>query len=117
MKRLSLGALVLLGLLTALSPISVSGQTAKPAPAPKTDADIKQVLIRESIASYAGNCPCPYNRDRAGRSCGRRSAYSRPGGAAPLCFAEDVTTKMVDDYRAKTGQRRPPVSSASRGER
>jgi len=76
-------------------------QTRKPA---KTDAQIKQEVINASIASYSGNCPCPYNRDRAGRSCGRRSAYSRPGGASPLCYTNDVTQKMVDDYRKRTKQ-------------
>src|SRR6266581_9800454 len=47
------------------------------------------------------NLPCPYSVDRAGRSCGRRSAYSRPGGASPLCYEKDVTQKMVDDYRKR----------------
>jgi hypothetical protein len=72
------------------------GQTAKPT---KTDEEIKQAIIGESIASYRGNCPCPYNTDRAGHRCGRRSAYSRPGGASPVCYPGDVTQKMVDDYR------------------
>ncbi len=55
--------------------------------AAQSEAQIKQRLIRESIASYSGSCPCPYNTDRAGRRCGARSAYSRPGGAAPICYA------------------------------
>lgn len=46
----------------------------------KTDREIKQELISNSIARYPGRCPCPYNTDRAGRSCGSRSAYARPGG-------------------------------------
>jgi len=70
----------------------------------KTDAEIKQEIIKDSIAKYKGNCPCPYNVDRAGHSCGRRSAYSRPGGASPLCYDKDVTQKMVDDYRKRTKQ-------------
>lgn len=41
----------------------------------ETDQQIRQKIIRESIAQYRGSCPCPYNVDRAGRSCGRRSAY------------------------------------------
>ena len=44
-----------------------------------SDEQIKKAIIRESVARYPGNCPCPYNSDRAGRSCGRRSAYSRAG--------------------------------------
>jgi hypothetical protein len=69
--------------------------------APKTDAEIKQAIISESIASYRGNCPCPYNTDRVGHRCGARSAYSRPGGASPICYEKDVTQKMVDDYRKR----------------
>jgi hypothetical protein len=67
----------------------------------KTDAQITQALIDESIANYKGNCPCPYNKDRAGRNCGARSAYSRRGGASPLCYAKDVTPKMIEEYRRK----------------
>jgi hypothetical protein len=67
--------------------------------ATKTDAQISQEIIKSSVASYAGSCPCPYNTDRAGRSCGRRSAYSRPGGASPVCYSSDVTKPMIDDYR------------------
>ena len=81
---------VMLGLLVTEA---IAAQTS-------TDEQIKQAIIRESIASYSGNCPCPYNVDRAGRSCGRRSAYSRPGGAAPICYPEQVTQAMIDRYRA-----------------
>jgi hypothetical protein len=73
--------------------------TAQTKQAAKTDAEIKQEIIKQSIASYRGSCPCPYNVDRAGRMCGRRSAYSRPGGVSPICYERDVTQKMVDDYR------------------
>lgn len=48
-----------------------------------------QAEINRSIASYKGSCPCPYSVDRAGRKCGRRSAYSRAGGARPLCYPSD----------------------------
>ena len=64
-----------------------------------SDAEIRQALIQQSIASYAGNCPCPYNLDRAGRQCGRRSAYSKPGGQNPLCYSSDVTDQMIARYR------------------
>jgi hypothetical protein len=64
-----------------------------------TDRQIKRILIDESIAAYPGNCPCPYNRARNGARCGRRSAYDRAGGEAPLCFERDVTPEMVQRYR------------------
>jgi hypothetical protein len=56
-------------------------------------------IIARSISDYPGNCPCPYNTDRAGRRCGGRSAYSRPGGRAPICYREDVTEAMLRRYR------------------
>jgi hypothetical protein len=62
-------------------------------------AEIARLIIARSIASYSGNCPCPYNVDRAGRRCGKRSAYSRPGGAAPICYESDVTPAMVAGFR------------------
>ncbi|WP_350159300.1 hypothetical protein [Bdellovibrio sp. 22V] len=64
-----------------------------------SDSQIAAVLIKESIENYSGNCPCPYNITRKGHSCGKRSAYSRPGGKQPLCYPSDVTKKMILDYR------------------
>ena len=68
-------------------------------------AEIQQLLIEQSLASYRGNCPCPYFVDRAGRRCGARSAYSKSGGETPLCYAKDVTDEMIARYqreRSKT---------------
>ena len=64
-----------------------------------TDPEIRRLLIRQSIASYSGSCPCPYSRTRNGSRCGARSAYSRPGGASPLCYDDDVTDEMINRYR------------------
>jgi len=66
-----------------------------------TEAEIKQRIIQQSISSYPGNCPCPYSVARNGSSCGRRSAYSKPGGYAPLCYPADVTPEMVHQYKRK----------------
>lgn len=71
---------------------------ASPAAA-QSDAQIRQSIIRESIAAYSGPCPCPYNVMRNGRSCGGRSAYSRPGGAAPICYPRDVGAAEVAAWR------------------
>ena len=65
----------------------------------QSDAEIRQRIVRQSIAAYPGPCACPYNTDRAGRSCGRRSAYSRPGGYAPLCYPADVAQEEVEAWR------------------
>ncbi len=72
--------------------------TAGRAPGP-TDAEIRRILVSRSVARYSGSCPCPYNTDRAGRRCGGRSAYSRPGGASPLCYPGDVSDAAVEAYR------------------
>jgi hypothetical protein len=69
---------------------------ASPGP---SDGAIRRALIEQSIAGYPGSCPCPYAADRAGRSCGRRSAYSRAGGYSPLCYPQDVTQAMIENYR------------------
>ncbi len=66
-----------------------------------TDAQVKRAIIHESLASYPGPCPCPYNIMRNGRACGRRSAYSRPGGYSPICYKSDVTPQMIRQYRSE----------------
>jgi len=75
----------------------------QPAHARDADLQIKQKIIQNSINSYPGNCPCPYNTDRAGRSCGRRSAYNRGGGYAPKCYVSDVTKSDTAAYRHSAG--------------
>jgi len=86
------------------TPLAAATNEAKP-PKRLSDDEIRKILIGESIAAYEGSCPCPYSTARNGSRCGKRSAYSRPGGAAPLCYAKDVTREMVDEYRkAHPGQ-------------
>jgi len=34
-----------------------------------SDSEIRKQLIQESISSYSGNCPCPYNLARNGNRC------------------------------------------------
>src|SRR5258708_6515884 len=63
-----------------------------------TDAQVKRRMIQESIDAYPGNCPCPYNTASNGSSCGRRSAWSRAGGAEPLCYPSDISLDMVAEY-------------------
>ena len=57
--------------------------------------EIIQKIISDSIASYPGKCACPYQRTSNGSRCGKRSAYSKPGGYEPLCFPSDVTEQMI----------------------
>ena len=71
------------------------------AEAQRSDAQIRRDIVRQSIAAYPGNCPCPYNTDRAGRRCGGRSAYSRLGGHSPKCYPSDVTAAEVARARGR----------------
>lgn len=59
---------------------------------------LKDQMIQESVAKYPGNCPCPYHRDARGRRCGKRSAWDRAGGYAPLCFPQDISADMVREF-------------------
>ncbi len=56
----------------------------------QTVTEEQAIAIKASRATYRGKCACPYDRDKAGRSCGKRSAYSRTGGASVLCYPGDV---------------------------
>lgn len=71
----------------------------EPSPLQLTDEAIRLLIVQRSRASYSGSCACPDNYDRAGRRCGGRSAYSRPGGASPLCYPNDVTQAMIAAYQ------------------
>jgi hypothetical protein len=94
------------GALLAVVLVFANIGTSEPAPkkpraaARLTDQQLRQMVIEQSIKEYRGSCPCPYSVDRAGRSCGARSAWSRPGGAAPYCFPKDVPQEEVDRLRA-----------------
>ena len=93
--------------LSSTKPAAEEAKPSKPKPTEVTpqpppavsDAAIVQRIIAQSIASYPGSCPCPYNTDRGGRRCGKRSAYSKPGGYAPICFAGDVTQSMIEAFK------------------
>ncbi|CNK89013.1 Uncharacterised protein [Yersinia aldovae] len=64
-----------------------------------SDDNVKQMVINESIESYPGNCPCPFNSAKNGSSCGKRSAWSRAGGYSPICYKKEVTKEMVTEWR------------------
>ena len=84
--------------LLAFGGIAIAG--AADARSTLSDAQIKQRIIKQSIAAYPGSCACPYNSARNGSSCGRRSAWSRGGGYAPVCYAGDVSRTQVNSWRA-----------------
>ncbi len=83
------------------SPQPAPGKRGIAAPTQKEIQKARKEIVAQSIASYAGSCPCPYNRDRAGRRCGGRSAWSRPGGYSPICYDGDVTEARLQTYFAR----------------
>ncbi|WP_373283351.1 hypothetical protein [Hafnia psychrotolerans] len=78
----------------ALMSLPVSAKPIK-----TSDGAIKQSIINESIESYPGNCPCPYNSARNGSRCGKRSAWSRAGGYSPICYKDEVTQEMINKWK------------------
>jgi hypothetical protein len=94
------------------TPSTKAGLPDKPA-APTTKRKVETGLTAAAIAAiivqasrdqyHAGGrpCACPDDKARNGSACGGRSAYSRPGGAAPLCYPSDVTAEMIESYRRR----------------
>jgi hypothetical protein len=81
-----------------LIPLAMAAVAAEPL----SDAEVRQSIIRESVAAYLATghpCACPYNIARNGSQCGGRSAYSRPGGAQPFCYPKDVSNGMVAHWK------------------
>ena len=104
------GSLTVVFALIVLTGISLPTAFAGPGTASQiaqqsraSDVQIRQHMIRASIAAYPGSCPCPYNRARNGSKCGKRSAWSKPGGYEPLCYPRDISDEMVKAYRARRG--------------
>lgn len=101
---LVLSMLSLVFIVSSLDVTSAQGPEQAVPISSQSDDDIRDILIRRSLAGYSGNCPCPYNRASNGSRCGKRSAYSRPGGASPLCYPSDVSDAMIQRYRASVAR-------------
>jgi len=69
-----------------------------------TDQEVAARVVDESRKAYYATghpCACPDDLARNGSRCGGRSAYSRPGGASPKCYASDVTPGEIAAWRAR----------------
>jgi hypothetical protein len=64
-----------------------------------TDEQVREQIVRTSVASYSGKCACPYSNDADGNPCGARSSWSKPGGPKLICFEHEVTDKQVGEFR------------------
>jgi hypothetical protein len=77
--------------------------TSALAESPLTDHQIAMIIVQVSRGAYYQSgrlCVCPEDLARNGSRCGRRSAYSRPGGAEPYCYVTDVPKEKIEAYRA-----------------
>jgi hypothetical protein len=85
----------------------VSPEIKRKAEIALTAAAVAAILIKASRDQYHATgkpCACPDDAMRNGRACGW-SAYSQPGGAAPLCYPTDVTAAMIESYRQRQASR------------
>lgn len=94
MRRFALASPSGLIVAAAIAGLAFSAASAQ------SEARVKRQIIEESIAAYGRQCPCPYSIARDASSCGGRSAYSRTGGAAPVCFPSDISHDQVEAWRA-----------------
>jgi hypothetical protein len=92
-----------IGLTLIITMFAGPGAAENQQEAAPSDVDVWRMIIRESIASYPHLCPCPYSPNRAGRSCGTRSAYSRVDGAV-MCYVTDISDAEVARYRQRLNQ-------------
>jgi hypothetical protein len=92
----------------ALGALALSAAHAGGLPA-MTESDMCRI-IRGDIVRYLATghpCACPYNVTRTGKLCDRLSAWSKPGGAAPRCYLEDVTDEREPDVRGGPVRKTP----------
>ena len=80
-----------------------------------SDQTIRQQIIAASIASYPGHCACPCNSAKNGSACGGRSAWSRKGGYAPICYEREVSNEMVQQRRNTNRQASSTPGAEARG--
>jgi hypothetical protein len=87
----------------ALMVVMIASASALAEPA-LTNQQIAAKIVQESRRDYYATghpCACPEDRARNGSRCGRRSAYTRPGGATPKCYVSDVTAAEIEAYRKR----------------
>jgi hypothetical protein len=66
-----------------------------------SDAEVRRLIIRTSIALYPGECACPYSVTARGKSCGRRSVWSRHGDFGATCYPNEVSTGDLREWRVR----------------
>lgn len=79
----------------------VNPWSKRPVKREMSDQQITDVLVKGSVSSFTGNCPCPYSKDKeTGKTCGDNSEYIKAPGEL-LCYPDDVTQREIFEFRAK----------------
>jgi hypothetical protein len=81
------------------SAVFMAGACSQTSAADLTDNQIRDILVRSSIALYDGACACPTSLDNRGKPCGDRSAYKKDGHGGVLCARSDVKADTIKKYR------------------
>lgn len=63
---------------------------------------LNSLVITKEIEEYWAPCPCPYSRDINNNVCGNRSAFSRAGGASPICYDYQVSSNLQKEALRST---------------
>ncbi|WP_213989667.1 hypothetical protein [Sodalis sp. dw_96] len=67
-----------------------------------SDDEIKTEILRDYLRYHIrdrGPCPCPELRSSDNKRCGKRSAWSRKANKTVMCYKDDVTQDMIDDWK------------------
>ncbi len=69
-----------------------------------SDNEIKTEILRDYLTYHIrdrGPCPCPELRSSDNKRCGKRSAWSRNANKTVMCYKDDVTQDMIDDWKER----------------
>jgi hypothetical protein len=70
-----------------------------------SDTRIRQKIMLQSQARYAGRCVCRYQtRDSKGRSCKGRHEIIK-ASPQPICYPEQVTPEMITRWKQQQAKR------------
>ncbi len=94
----------LLILFTLGSINAVYASDGKPLP----DGEARDLIIRGSISSYEGDCPCPYSIDKERNECGENSAYRQSPGSIK-CYPGDISEDELQQFRSNSNIPEPKM--------
>lgn len=59
-------------------------------------APAQKAMTPQQYHKDVGPCACPDDKDKAGRRCGKRSAFCQKGGAEVTCYRVDVERRRKE---------------------